>query len=371
MKYTGKRITQAGNDLQNPLLKENPVLFRATMDVLTYWRYSHESSMNSAEVLLKEATVKFDKSAFLAKRLKRSNSIIKKLSRFDNMMLKNMQDIGGVRVVVSSSKKLQKILKQIQSDKRFYNNENKLRKKDYLKNPKPDGYRGVHLVGKFLNDEKENRNIELQLRTQMQHTWATTLEIVDLFTKQNLKTNQGRMSWQRFFMLVSNQLAIIESLPGYGIKNEKDLMREYILYVFKDEKLLREVAEIKYISKKLQVPQLLNSFARSINIMDQSERLENCPDGYILVRLNTNTKSIQCDYFKKEEAEKASEYYTLLESTIQEGSNWIVALVSSNAVDGIKQAYPNYFADSRNFLTFLGFIHLIKAQYVEREPVVS
>lgn len=256
---------------------------------------------------------------------------------------------------------MNKITKEIQTDKRFYNNDGRLRKKDYLKEPKPDGYRGIHLIGKFLNDEKELRNIELQLRTQMQHTWATTLEIVDLFTKQNLKNNKGGMGWQRFFKLVSNQLAIIERLPGYGIKNERDLMREYILYVFKDEKLLREVAEIKYISHKLNIPGRLNSFADSINIMNQSEKLENCPDGYILVRLNTQTKSIQCDYFKKENAEAASEYYTLLESTIRDDSNWIVALVSSNAVDGIKQAYPNYFADSRNFLKYLGFIHLIKA----------
>ena len=46
------------------------------------------------------------KNAFFAKRLKRSNSIIAKLERFDDMRLKTMQDIGGCRAILVNEKKL-------------------------------------------------------------------------------------------------------------------------------------------------------------------------------------------------------------------------------------------------------------------------
>ena len=67
---------------------------------------------------------------------------------------------------------------------------------DYIDNPKVDGYRGYHLIGAFPDKDGDRRLIEIQVRTSIQHDWATALEIVDLFTGQALKSNQGK-KWKK------------------------------------------------------------------------------------------------------------------------------------------------------------------------------
>jgi ppGpp synthetase/RelA/SpoT-type nucleotidyltranferase len=71
--------------------------------------------------------------------------------------------------------------------------------KDYIQNPKPDGYRSIHLIFRYVgtapNNAWDRLRVEMQLRSQHQHAWATALEAVDIFTKQALKANQGDVNW--------------------------------------------------------------------------------------------------------------------------------------------------------------------------------
>ena len=48
--------------------------------------------------------------------------------------------------------------------------------KDYIKNPKPNGYRSLHLIVEvpiFLSDKKKNVKVEVQIRTIAMDFWAT------------------------------------------------------------------------------------------------------------------------------------------------------------------------------------------------------
>ncbi len=90
--------------------------------------------------------------------------------------------------------------------------EGNVRITDYISAPKDDGYRSVHLVGKFPDGAGASRNIEIQVRTRIQHYWATAVEIVDLFTGQALKSNQGEPEWKALFAAVSRQFALMESV---------------------------------------------------------------------------------------------------------------------------------------------------------------
>ncbi len=49
--------------------------------------------------------------------------------------------------------------------------------------------------------------IEVQLRTRLQHNWATAVETVGIFTGEALKSSQGNEDWQDFFRLVSTWFA--------------------------------------------------------------------------------------------------------------------------------------------------------------------
>ncbi len=92
----------------------------------------------------------------------------------------------------------------------------KEREKDYIQNPKKDGYRGVHLIYRYKSDKISTYDgllIEVQIRSKIQHAWATAIEIVDLFTGQAIKSNEGEEEWKEFFRLVSSAFAKIEKQP--------------------------------------------------------------------------------------------------------------------------------------------------------------
>lgn len=90
--------------------------------------------------------------------------------------------------------------------------------KDYIQHPKPDGYRCYHLVYEYqgfgFTAAYSGLRVEVQVRTQMQHAWATAVEAVGIFTKQALKSNQGNEDWLRFFALMGTAIAAIEGTPS-------------------------------------------------------------------------------------------------------------------------------------------------------------
>ncbi len=86
---------------------------------------------------------------------------------------------------------------------------------DYIDVPKKSGYRGIHMVYEFQSKSKSYSQyngmlVEVQLRTKLQHYWATAVETVGIFTGQALKSSQGNEDWQQFFRLASNWFALKE-----------------------------------------------------------------------------------------------------------------------------------------------------------------
>ena len=190
MKFSKKDVIRAGKNLIDDNLVNDQEKFNSTMDVLTYWRDSHLVPLEKSNQLLNRYVHNIDKNAFIAKRIKRLDSIKRKLKRFDKMELKNMQDIGGIRLVLSSQKQLDTMLKILTNEMCFYKNNNELIKLDnYIKHPKFDGYRSIHIVGVFQNNDKDDRKIEFQLRTRLQHSWATTLEIIENYKLAAIRGN--------------------------------------------------------------------------------------------------------------------------------------------------------------------------------------
>lgn len=115
-----------------------------------------------------------------------------------------MNDIAGCRVILPNLKEVNKLVGKLSKDKTF----KKFR--DYINTPRDSGYRSIHMIGKFLNPEYDKyMNVELQIRTNIQHSWATAVEIVDLFTKDSIKTNQGSKEWSEFFIKLSKLFFIL------------------------------------------------------------------------------------------------------------------------------------------------------------------
>ncbi len=357
-KYSGKQVIKAGEDLANSgAIHDDQNSFSKSMDVLSYWRGTHIKPLEEAFNLLQVVSLKKDKNAIFAKRLKRYISIIIKLLRFESMKLKNMQDIGGCRAVLTSEKKLRKIVRELKKQPQFKGNGIKNRYKDYISQPKNDGYRSYHLIGKFPDQNGDLKNIEIQLRTRIQHYWATALEIVDLFTDQALKSNQGDEIWKLFFFNASLQFSVIDSIHMHETLPCFKKEQSYKLLINKNNDLLSSREKTIQTCNALEVFKKLQAFSASLKTIDDTIDQEEIVDsGYVLLVINTTNSTLTSNIFKKDESLLAEESYIKAEKEAVNEKGVIVALVSTAAVGGIKEAYPNYFADSTMFLEYLNIV---------------
>lgn len=363
MKFSKKEVVRAGEALKSDNLTKDEDAFLHTMAVLTYWRNSHIVPLNIAHDLLNRFIHRIDKKAFVAKRLKRFDSVKKKLKRFEQMQLKNMQDIGGIRVVVANLGQVESVYKILINEHCFYNNNQLIKVDNYIENPKDDGYRCLHMVGKFNNESEEERKIEFQIRTKLQHSWATALEIVDIFTDQNLKSNSGFLFYKNFFKDVSDQFQLMENLKGFKNDNREFFLKEYLKTVLTDYTLTRQCIDIqKILELKIGLftfEEQLRKYCKAAEEINQKLVGTNYKDGFVLIRLNVVNHKIEHEFFNRSEYELATIRYGQYEKLLSENNKMIITLLSTDAVGGLKEAYPNYFADSEIFLHYIGYIKMV------------
>lgn len=110
-------------------------------------------------------------------RLKAPESIVKKLKRHGyestiENMVRYVNDIAGVRVICSFTSDIYRIAEILsnQSDIKV------LSVKDYIKTPKPSGYRSYHMIVSvpiFLSDKSADAKVEIQIRTVAMDFWAS------------------------------------------------------------------------------------------------------------------------------------------------------------------------------------------------------
>lgn len=110
-------------------------------------------------------------------RIKTSESIVKKLkkhgyeSTIENMV-EYVNDIAGIRVICSFTSDIYRIAEMISNQ----NDIKILSIKDYIKNPKPSGYKSYHMlvsVPIFLSDRIVYAKVEIQIRTVAMDFWAS------------------------------------------------------------------------------------------------------------------------------------------------------------------------------------------------------
>lgn len=110
-------------------------------------------------------------------RIKTSESIVKKLKRkgvestIENM-IEHVDDIAGIRIICSFTSDIYQIAEMLANQ----NDINVLSIKDYIKNPKPSGYKSYHMlvtVPIFLSDKTVETKVEIQIRTVAMDFWAS------------------------------------------------------------------------------------------------------------------------------------------------------------------------------------------------------
>ena len=87
--------------------------------------------------------------------------------------------------------------------------------------------------------------------------------------------------------------------------------------------------------------------------------------GYVLLQINLTEKTVMTEVIDEKEAEKANYLYVEAEKKAALENHTVVALIFSNAVGGIKSAYPNYFSDYSQFIKYLSYVKRIHDLYGE------
>lgn len=307
--------------------------------IFSNWRSLHSYPINAFRAYL-HGKIKRDgyRSAIVAQRLKRMPSIITKLQRFPNMQLDRMQDIGGVRVILDKVNDVYRLYKSILDSKRF-EHKPELPPKDYIQSPKADGYRSLHQVFKYNNKKIPELNglrIELQIRTKLQHSWATAVETLGIIEKSSFKTGEGSEKFKTFFKLSSALFALEEETPNIS----------EFAYMSK----IQLIEQLNELESELRVCSKLEGLAYSAKqIETTSKDLKNF-SGYYLMELDIEKKRISLFAFLKDQQEQAESFYRVRESDTKDNPNISIVLISAGNVADIKKAYPNYFLDTNNFI---------------------
>lgn len=159
-------------------------------ELMAYYRCAIMEVETKFRVLNEEFSLGDDNNPIenIRTRLKTPDSIVNKLIRngysFSVQSIEeNIHDIAGVRIICSYTSDIYMLAEALlKQDDVFL-----IEKKDYIANPKPNGYRSLHLIIAtpiFLHDSKRMMKVEVQLRTLAMDMWAS-LEHKICYKKEN------------------------------------------------------------------------------------------------------------------------------------------------------------------------------------------
>nr|WP_227981633.1 RelA/SpoT domain-containing protein [Agarivorans sp. B2Z047] len=286
------------------------------------------------------------------KRLKRLETIVNKLQRksldgiTDNQTcVTNMNDIGGCRAIFPDISSLRKVREKLTAT---IENEAKTKIKiknvhDYIAEPKPNdcGYRSVHIIYRYEHSSGKAFNIEAQLRTKMQHIWATTVEIIDILERTNIKTHSHSPDNEK----TSKQVKWEELLS---------IMSQYI--ASEERAVTLSPEELIYFASRLQdLNNDINALSRlrSFNMMSESvPNLDSKTTRHVLLVINESkleTMVIQ----ELENHNQAISIYNEIENAISNVEGLNTLLVSTKNMAQLADAYPNYVGDCLSFIKLL------------------
>lgn len=320
--YTKTHITKTGKRLANEV--ETP----EDLMVLENWRASHAYILKTFRTSLSRNIKQGEPKLDLATRLKRKNTIVDKLRTGRSKDLATMHDLAGCRLIFKTIDDLNRYRNRLHKSK-FKHVRIGADKYNYIDTPKKTGYRGVHDVFRYFvksaGGEKFNGLLmEIQYRTQVQHAWATAVEINDLINQTRIKFDSGvDLNKERFFVLASEYLARQHEGCSGALSDmtNEEIAKE--IRVLEGETHIMQSLEAAH-AKKVTLP-------KNKNIVLQFSRQKLTPWGF-----RSSSKALA----KRAELE-------------QDYPNDDVVYVRGENSKHIASAFRNYFKDASHFVELM------------------
>lgn len=332
-KYSRSYINRIGDTLLSDSCA--PEEYENALQVFSDWRALHLTPLKTFQTRLRNYVNKVDPKGIVAQRLKRTSTIIDKLkNRQTHMELGRMQDVGGLRAIVNNVQDVRKIESKFDTS----HVKHVLRKKyDYITDPKGSGYRGIHLVYEYNNSEAPDYDgllIEIQLRSKLQHLWATAVETAGFFFQESLKSSSGDVHRLEFFRLTSALFSHEEQLPAN--ESLRHLQQKEIVEQF------RQYESEHGILSQLNAIQLAQEIKKHTLLKEAI---------YWVIETTLDPPAVRVYPFLDPQRDTANRFYKQMESSkmCQSGKSQVV-LVAVDSVKKLEKAYPNYFLDIKEFI---------------------
>lgn len=227
IRKAGKRIASAYQ--QNGMAHVGLNITSEDYQVVENWRASHGAVLNTAQAWLRRLEGR--SSPVVGQRLKRYKTILDKLSSGRSKDLSTMHDIAGVRAIFRNQENLYEFRERMLESRAKHELQHVEDRYDYISSPKTTGYRGIHLVYARMVPATSGLawnglTFEVQLRTAVQHAWATAVEVYDSTARARYKFAPSDDPAYRQFLVISELLARVfengtSCLPG---ETDKDLV---------------------------------------------------------------------------------------------------------------------------------------------------
>jgi putative GTP pyrophosphokinase len=307
--------------------------------VVNNWRFSHIYPMQTIKKTLTDRAKRVEKTAITAQRLKRLSSIESKLKLLGNSQLGAMQDIGGCRAIMKTIALVNELIDvyETANSKNPLGRPELIDKDDYIEAPKITGYRGVHLIYRYQSftpncQAWNGLKIEIQIRSRLQHYWATAVETASAFLGEQLKSGVGNPQWRRFFALASTVFAVMEECEI--VPNTVGVSRDEF------------VAELKHLWEELKVETFLRG---SVVVVDRTQK------GFkdykrFLVTFDAKDRKVSFRGFASNQLVEATTQLAEQEKQFTDKPEIQVVLVEVDSLGKLRESYPNFYADTSVFI---------------------
>lgn len=302
------------------------------LEILQTLRTSYKTPLSQIFDTLQKSIAKINKRAIVTYRVKRIDSIISKLKRLPGTQLARLEDIAGCRCILRNNEEVYRLKRLLEKELFIKSDRN-----DYIAEPKPDGYKSLHLI--VQPKDKSCRPIEIQLRCEKDHNWATLVEITDQIYNTKIKELGNEPELGRLLFLISK---------GLNILNQDEL-----------------IETIDLIKKKDFVGKINGVFiSNSIKVRKQWSEIEGRKDrNFFLIQVDKENNSSISSYYNFNEAEYA--YFEKFK--INSESNIVLTHIPNAKFEQISKAYSNYTLTYHDFSQDLLSIlqRLVKVSFIE------
>lgn len=295
--------------------------------IVENWRASHGAVLNTAQAWLRR--LEGDSSPVVGQRLKRYKTIVDKISSGRSINLSSMHDIAGVRAIFRNHENLTEFRERMLDSRAKHKLQHAEDKYDYISSPKPTGYRGIHFAYARVSPSKSGLvwnglKFEVQLRTAVQHAWATAVEVYDSTSRARYKFSPSDDPAYMQFLIISEIFARVYENRNSCLPEASD--RELVSAARNLEEQTQMVSTIENLR-----------LAGDVGALKKNTILQRTANGELVVHrfssLPTALRSIS-------EIEARQETVNAV-------------LVGASAPQQIRDAFRNYFDDTQHFVELL------------------